>query len=324
MKTIALSLYHASGKAYRVLSKIFILPTKSSLKRYISKIPTKAGISEGVLKAIKQKVAHMNDMEKLCTLCIDEVSLKRHLYYSTAADMIIGLEDFGGGYRSSKIATSALVLLIRSISGNWKQPIGYALVNGSCSTDVLDGLIREAIDKLDVIGLRIVVVMSDMGSNFYSLANHLGITPEKPWFMHNNKVYFLMFDPPHLIKCIRNNLMKYSFMFGNLVASWKDIEVFYDKDKSLTIRSAPKLTERHLHPNNFVKMKVKYATQILSHTVAASLCTYVSLGVLPQLPWVQQSSFLNLILCLIVSTVQHYIHLKILKGPSLKNPITLI
>ncbi|CAB4025750.1 Hypothetical predicted protein, partial [Paramuricea clavata] len=42
MKTIALSLYHASGKAYRVLSKIFILPTKSSLKRYISKIPTKA------------------------------------------------------------------------------------------------------------------------------------------------------------------------------------------------------------------------------------------------------------------------------------------
>ena len=29
-------------------------------------------------------------------------------------------------------------------------------------------------------------------------------------------------------------------------------------------------------------MKVKYATQILSHTVAASLCTYVSLGVLPQ------------------------------------------
>ena len=189
---------------------------------------------------------------------------------------------------------------------------------------MLDGLIREAIDKLDVIGLRIVVVMSDMGSNFYSLANHLGITPEKPWFMHNNKVYFLMFDPPHLIKCIRNNLMKYSFKFGNLVASWKDIEVFYDKDKSLTIRSAPKLTERHLHPNNFAKMKVKYATQILSHTVAASLCTYVSLGVLPQLPWVQQSSFLNLILCLIVSTVQHYIHLKILKGPSLKNPITLI
>ena len=27
-------------------------------------------------------------------------------------------------------------------------------------------------------------------------------------------------------------------------------------------------------------MKVKYATQVISHTVAASLCTYVSVGVL--------------------------------------------
>ncbi|CAB3997362.1 Hypothetical predicted protein [Paramuricea clavata] len=120
-----------------------------------------------------------------------------------------------------------------------------------------------------------------MGSNFHSLALHLGITPEKPWFTHNNKVYFLMFDPPHLIKCIRNNLMKYIFKFGNLVASWKDIEAFYNKDKELPIRSAHKLTDKHIHPNNFNKMKVKYATQVLSHTVAASLCTYISLGVLP-------------------------------------------
>ena len=281
MKTIALSLYHASGKAYKILSKLFILPNKSSLKRFISNIPTTSGISEGILKAIQRKVHHMNDMEKICTLCIDEISLKSHLYYSVPDDKIIGLEDFGNGVRSKKIATSALVLLIRSISGNWKQPIGHALVNGSCPTDFLDGLIREAIEKLDAIGLRVLVVMSDMGSNFHSLALRLGITPEKPWFTHNNKVYFLMFDPPHLIKCIRNNLMKYIFKFGNLVASWKDIEVFYNKDKELSIRSAHKLTDKHIHPNNFQKMKVKYATQVLSHTVAASLCTYISLGVLP-------------------------------------------
>ena len=281
MKTIALSLYHASGKVYNVLSKLFILPKKATFKRYIAKIPTSAGISQGVLKAIQQKVVHMNDMEKLCTLCIDEVSLKSHLYYSIPADKIIGLEDFGGGYRSNKIATSALTILIKSISGNWKQPIGYALVNGFCSRDILDGLIQEAIEKLDAIGLKVKVVMSDMGSNFYSWANHLGITPEKPWFVHNNRVIFLMFDPPHLIKCIRNNLMKYSFKFANLVASWSDIEAFCNKDKSLPIRCAPKLTERHVHPNNFAKMKVKLATQTLSHTVAASICTYVSLGVLP-------------------------------------------
>lgn len=67
--------------------------------------------------------------------------------------------------------------------------------------------------------------MSDMGSNFHSFANHLGFTPEKLRF-----------------ECIRNNLMKYKFKFGNCVASWKDIVAFYNKDKSLPIRYLSKLT----------------------------------------------------------------------------------
>ena len=55
MKSIAVSLYHASGKAYRILSKLFILPTKSSLRRYISKMPAATGISQGALNIIKKR-----------------------------------------------------------------------------------------------------------------------------------------------------------------------------------------------------------------------------------------------------------------------------
>ena len=40
MKSLAISLHHASGKAYRLLAKLFILPSKSSLKNYISRLPT--------------------------------------------------------------------------------------------------------------------------------------------------------------------------------------------------------------------------------------------------------------------------------------------
>ena len=220
----------------------------------------------------------MNEMEKLCTLCVDEVLLKTNLFYSIGDDQIVGLEDFGGGYRTNKVATSALVLLVRSIPGGWKQPLGYVLANKSCPVDTLEDLLREAIDKLNGIGLNVVVVMSDMGSNFYSLSIHLGITPDKPWFMHNNEKIFLMFDPPHLLKCTRNNLIKYTFRFGNYSACWKDIVDFYKKDKSLPIRAAPKLTEKHIRPTNFQKMKVKYATQVFSHTVAAGICTYSSVG----------------------------------------------
>jgi hypothetical protein len=281
LKSLAISIYHASGKAYKLLTKLFILPSKSSLRRYISKMPTSPGFSQGAINIIKSKVAQMDEKEKLVTLCMDEMSLKTHLYYDIAADKIVGLEDYGSGYRTNKVSTSGLVFLVRSITGGWKQPLGYALVNGACPREEMEMLMKEAIDKLEGIGLTVVVVISDMGSNFQSLANHLNITPENPWFIHNNQKYFVMFDPPHLLKCVRNNLMKYPFKFGMYTASWKDIEKFYNNDNTLTIRTAPKLTEKHLHPNGFSKMKVKYATQVFSHTVAAAICTYVSTEKLP-------------------------------------------
>ena len=281
LKSLAISIFHASGKAYRLLSKLFILPSNSSLHRYISRMPDKTGISQGSLKIMEKKVMQMNPREKECTLCMDEISLKTNLFYSVPSDKIIGLEDFGS-YRTNKVATSAFVLLIRSISGNWKQPLAYYLVNRGCPRDAMEDIVKEAIDKLECIGLNVVVVMSDQGSNFYSLANHLKVTPEEPWFIHNGRKIFLMFDAPHLIKSVRNNLMKYTFRFGeDHVASWKDVEAVYARDSALPIRSTPKLTEKHIRPNNFNRMKVKLATQVLSHTVAAAICTYVSVGALP-------------------------------------------
>lgn len=125
------------------------------------------------------KVSHFSPQEKLCTLCMDEISLKTNLYYDIPSDKIVGLEDYGCGYRTNNTATSALVFLPCSISGKWKQPLGYALVNGGCPRDEMEALM-EAIDKLDGISLKVVVVMSDMGSNFQSLTNHLNITPDKP------------------------------------------------------------------------------------------------------------------------------------------------
>ena len=169
MKSLAVSLYHASGKAYRLLSKLFILPTKSSIRRFVSKFPMATGIPQATFNLLKEKVAHMNEMEKLCTLCADEISLKTHLFYNISDDKIVGVEDFAGGYRTNKVATSGLVFMLRSISGGLKQPLGYALVNESCPVDTLEDLTKEAIDKLDGIGLNVVVIISDIGSNFYTL-----------------------------------------------------------------------------------------------------------------------------------------------------------
>jgi hypothetical protein len=76
--------------------------------------------------------------------------------------------------------------------------------------------------------------------------------------------------------------MKNVFKWNDRCTSWKYIEEFYSKDQLLKNRIAPKLTKSHLQPTNFEKMRVKFATQVLSASVAAGLETYILLGSLPQ------------------------------------------
>jgi hypothetical protein len=63
--------------------------------------------------------------------------------------------------------------------------------------------------------------------------------------------------------------MKNVFKWNDRCTSWKYIEEFYSKDQLLKNRIAPKLTKSHLQPTNFEKMRVKFATQVLSASVAA-------------------------------------------------------
>ena len=43
---------------------------------------------------------------------------------------------------------------------------------------------------------------------------------------------------------------------------------------------APKLTSQHINLGPFLSMKVKFATQVLSHAVACAFATYSAMGLL--------------------------------------------
>ena len=68
-----------------------------------------------------------------------------------------------------------------------------------------------------------------------SFVDAMGGTSEKPYFELGGKMYFSIYDPPHLLKSIRINLMKYNFEFGNKTAGWQDIKKFYDRGKKIPL-----------------------------------------------------------------------------------------
>ncbi len=263
-----------------MISKLLCLPSKSSLTKWVQKLPNCPGLTQPAIDAIANKVKTMNDNEKLRVISFDEISLKTNLSYQSNTDELIGLEDYGDGTKTNCLATSAIVFIARGLVENWKQPLAFYLVNESCSSFKVKEKLIEMIDIVESIGLRVEAVISDIGSNFH-FVREMGITPENPWFFHKERKYVYLLDTPHIIKAIRNNLIKYDYHFDGKVASWKDIEAVYKIDSKNSFRCCPKLTNRHLYPNNFQKMKVKLATQVLSHTVSSVMLTAVSGGLLP-------------------------------------------
>jgi len=87
-----------------------------------------------------------------------------------------------------------------------------------------------------------------------------------------------MFDTPHLLKSVRNNLFNYQLNFGDVKsAEWKHIRQFFEVDQKQRYRLAPRLTQTYIELPAFSKMKVKTAAHILSRFVAAALETHSQL-----------------------------------------------
>ena len=80
------------------------------------------------------------------------------------------------------------------------------------------------------------------------------VTIEKPFIKHDNKQVFVFYDPPHLLKNVRNNLKKADLKVGDNVVSWQHIVDFYNIDKVQMIQLAPKLTDKHIQLPPFSAM----------------------------------------------------------------------
>lgn len=278
-KKFALTLYFLGPKTYRFLEKILILPTKRTLELMTQNFICRPGLkNEHIFNSLKLKVKTMSELDKYCNICIDETSLKSNLFFDTVRDKIIGLQDIGNDANESLVAQNVAVIMARGLFHNWKQPLAYFFINTQIKALDIKVILNECIQKLSNIGLHVKGLVTDMGSNFIQLANLLNVTPETPHFSTGDFNLLYFFDTPHLQKATRNNLLQNSFHFENKKTSWDHIEKFYKEDKKQPYRFAPKLTDDHIFPSSFQKMKVKLAVQVLSRTVACGMQTLISSG----------------------------------------------
>ncbi|XP_073946463.1 protein interacting with Ttk69 and Sin3A isoform X4 [Choristoneura fumiferana] len=279
-KMFCLNLYYASPQAYHLLAKSICLPSRPTLNRMY--IPISTEVNDDLMAALKLRVNNMSEKEKQCTLVADAMSLKTNLFYDIKHDKIIGFDEVDG-VQSPSPAKHALVILVQGIYEKWSQPIGFALLSECKSDNNISKWVDKIIDKLFEIGLKIRAFVSDLGSDLLNAAHKRGISIDKTHFTVNDHKIYYIFDAPHLIKLIRNNLMSYDFHFHNgAVAKFEHIAKFYEFDQKKTFKQAYKLTNSHINPNGCEKMKVRYATQLLSRSVASGLSTCIDFEVIDE------------------------------------------
>lgn len=168
-KQFALSLFFSSPRNYKNLVNEFALPSIRSLQSFTQSWNIIPGINDKIFDALEFKLKSLASLDKHCILCLDEMSLKAHLFYNISRDEIIGFEDTGYN-KLSKPAKSALVVMARSIAGNWKLPICYCFAETTCRSNVLKDLIFNIIIKLRNCGAIVHALVTDMGSNFIQLS----------------------------------------------------------------------------------------------------------------------------------------------------------
>ncbi|XP_041918310.1 uncharacterized protein LOC121682290 isoform X1 [Alosa sapidissima] len=276
-KDLAIRLYHHSPACYLELKNTFQLPAPVTLIRHLmdSLGSFEPGFLHGVLAKLKAKAETMAKEEKNCAIVIDEMAIKNQLDYNRKLDCIDGLAEGG------KMATRATVFVVRAINGKWKQAIGYFLSMSTMAGEEIAAKLRETVAYLESSGLNVKCVVCGQGPTNEEAMRILGASldinedGDVSHCIDIDKKIPLIFDVPHLVKSIRNNLKQHPINIQGNEVSWKYLQDFYIKDRKGVIRLAPKLTASHIYLPPSSNIRVNLATQIFSHSVAAGMQTMV-------------------------------------------------
>uniref|UniRef100_A0A8D0H3H5 THAP domain containing 9 n=1 Tax=Sphenodon punctatus TaxID=8508 RepID=A0A8D0H3H5_SPHPU len=233
MRQFACTLHLYSSKAYDYVRKIFPLPHPSSLTNWLSSGKASPGFRDSIFFQLQQRVEGGEEAYWYCALMIEGVVLKQQLEWDPMTRRLVGFVDLGAGaldVDEAPLASEALVVMAVGILGHWRAPLGYFFLSGTMG-HVLAQLLRQAISKLNNIGIMVLSVTSAATPHNMAMAKALGVRIDanniKCTFQHppgssHQIVYF--FDVCHMLKLIRNAFQCFHrIQFLGEIAQWQHV-----------------------------------------------------------------------------------------------------
>ncbi|XP_037572457.2 uncharacterized protein LOC119454742 isoform X2 [Dermacentor silvarum] len=275
-----------SPKLYEHLRKnqIMCLPSRSTLKRYLASYRSTFGFNSKVLRQLKAKTVGIDPFRRHGGIIIDELKLSEHLSVKQngVIEGFVDLGQFSTPAQRHTVSDHGMVVLFVPFVGKWSQIIGSFATSGNMKAEVLAKVITEATILAENSGLFVDFVTCDGASWNRKMWKIMGIGGGATYVNCNvqhrvdsSRSLFFLSDFPHLIKCLRNSLLKNGFDTPDGLVTVEHVKEAYKIDaSSLTLKAMTGITQRHLAPNNFEKMRVTYAFQLFGKKVLQGLHLY--------------------------------------------------
>ncbi|NWI94540.1 THAP9 transposase, partial [Pitta sordida] len=278
-----LHLYHI--KAYDYLRKSFPLPHPYSLTRQV--FIHCPGFSNDIFLQLQEKVERGDQTYRYCAVMAQDMSLQKQQEWDPETRRLTGFVDLGAGILDADeapLASEAIILMAVGISSPWTAPLGYFLVS-STTGHLLAQLLRQAINKLNNIGIMVLAVTSGASARGAETARALGIRidPERIrcTFQHppgsaHRITYF--FDVCHALQLIRNALQYFQRVgwFSNNMCWQHVVELAALREQRVLEPCSPK-SGRPRSKGSY-HLKVNLATPLFSEGVADALEHLQELG----------------------------------------------
>lgn len=120
------------------------------------------------------------------------------------------------------------------------------LFQKSIAPETLQLMIKECISNLRESGLHPKFVICDQDITKRETYSRLGVSATCPYFNYGSEITHCFYDTPHLVKSLRKIIMKYNINHDASILKWQYIVDFYNADRQMSIRLAPKLSAKHI------------------------------------------------------------------------------
>ena len=203
------------------------------------------------------------------------------------------------------LGDKAVVFMVKSTCHDWSYLVGYwAYKKGGAAqlTDRTQQVIKACWEHA---ALKVKVLVCDGGTDNRSMLKALAASvppgvelPERLpdramspllWNKYVQEPMYAISDPSHIIKKLRNALLKSWFVDfaqlpellkdkparhmhkGGQLFSWEAIQLLWDDEQHRQVPGQQNLTYAHIYPDSFEKMRVGLATDIFSELTVANL-----------------------------------------------------